>query len=305
MQKVRTELHCHNVFSNFNVGALEAPYDCSVTIRAQLQAALDAKLDAMFITNHNTLDGYKQALEYCNEHSKYSEISVYPAEEITLDNGAHIIAYGIYENIDSGQTFYETLDEIRRQGAVSSAPHPFSILDALRESAKECDIIEVFNSNNADVLSNARAVTFADEHSMVGVAGSDSHVSSTLGRCVNIIDAETNLDSMLDSLSSGRVSICETGYATGREAIEHIRYKIENSAEYIDEYMTRFYPHSRHIFSLLLKLFHKNPNSRLWMLLYKIAVIGMRRISRKINFENHDTSLMDSRNLASMARIAI
>ncbi len=305
MHGIRTELHCHNVFSNFNVGSMEAPYDCSVTVDAQLRAALDAGLDALFVTNHNTLDGYAQALDYAGDHARYSGISVYPAEEITLDGGAHVIAYGIYKEIEAGQTLHETLDEIRRQGAVSSAPHPFSILDALRESAAECDMVEVFNSNNADVISNARAATFADEHDMVGVAGSDSHVSSTLGRCVNVIDAEANLDSVLDSLGAGRVSIQETGYATGREAIEHIRYKIENSAEYIDEYMARFYPHSRHFFSLLLRLFKRNPDSRLWMMLYRLAVIGMRRISHKINFENRDAAPMSGRNLASMARFAI
>lgn len=305
MQQLRTELHCHNVFSNFNVGPLEAPYDCSVTVKAQIEAARQTGLDAIFVTNHNTLDGYEQARVFCANHSKYSGISVYPAEEVTLDNGAHIIAYGIYEKIESGQSLHETLDEIKRQGAVSSAPHPFGILDALRESSKECDIIEIFNSNNADMISNVRAATFADENSMVGVAGSDSHVSSTLGRCVNVIDAEQNLDSILGSLGSGRVSILQTGYATGKEAIEHIRYKIENSTEYIDEYMERFYPHSRHFFALLLRLFKSNPNSRLWMLLYNIAVIGMKRISRKINLENHDAGLMASRNLASMAKIAI
>ena len=305
MQSIRTELHCHNVFSNFNVGALEAPYDCSITVREQLDGARAANLDAIFITNHNTLDGYAQALEYRDDHQRYADIAVYPAEEITLDDGSHVIAYGISDAIRAGLTLDEAIDEIKRQGAVSSAPHPFSILDALRESSARCDIIEVFNSNNADVISNMRAVAFADERSMVGVAGSDSHVTSTIGRCVNAIDAEQNLDSVLDSLAHGRVSILEAGYATGREAIDHIRYKIENSAEYIDEYMARFYPHSRHFFALLLRLFRKNPESRIWMLLYKIAVRGMKRISRKINLECYDATPMASRNLASMARMAV
>lgn len=305
MQEIRTELHSHNVFSNFNVGAHEAPYDCGVTVRDQLDAARRSGLDAVFVTNHNTLDGYAQALEYCADHERYAGMRVYPAEEITLEDGSHVIAYGIGEEVRPGQTLGQTLDEIRRQGAVSSAPHPFSILDALRESAAECDIMEVFNSNNADVISNVRAAAFAEEHSMVGVAGSDSHVASTVGRCVNAVEAEDGLDSMLDSLRRGRVSILRAGYATGQEAIDHVRYKIENSAEYIDEYMARFYPHSRHFFALLLRMFRRNPESRLWMLLYQVAVRGMRRISRKINIEGRDAGPMASRSLAGMARMAI
>ena len=302
---MRTELHCHNVFSNFNVGPLEAPYDCSVGVREQLDGALAAGLDAIFVTNHNTLDGYGQAREYASTHARHAGIAVYPAEEITLDDGSHVIAYGISSRVRPGRSLGETLDAIRAQGGVSSAPHPFSILDALRERAAECDIMEVFNSNNADIISNARAASFADERSMVGVAGSDSHVASTIGRCVNVIDAEESLDSALESLRRGRVSICEAGYATGSEAIDHIRYKIENSAEYIDEYMARFYPRSRHFFALLLRAFRKNPDSRLWILLYRIAVAGMRRISRKINLEGHDVGPMAARSLGGMARMAI
>ncbi|RNJ73920.1 MAG: PHP domain-containing protein [Thaumarchaeota archaeon S15] len=254
---MRAELHCHNVFSNFNVGPLEAPYDCGVTVREQLDGALAAGLDAIFVTNHNTLDGYAQAREYARTHGRHARIAVYPAEEVTLDDGSHVVAYGISERVRPGMGLGETLDAIRAQGGVSSAPHPFSILDALRERAAECDIIEVFNSNNADTLRR------------------------------------------------GRVSICEAGYATGREAIGHVRYKIENSGEYIDDYMARFYPRSRHALALLLRAFRSHPDSRLWMLLYRLAVAGMRRISRKINLEGHDASPMAARTLGGMARMAI
>jgi len=86
-------------------------------------------------------------------HERHARIAVYPAEEVTLDDGSHVIAYGISERIRPRMGLGETLDAIRAQGGVSSAPHPFSILDALRERAAECDIVEVFNSNNADVIS--------------------------------------------------------------------------------------------------------------------------------------------------------
>ncbi|RNJ71596.1 MAG: PHP domain-containing protein [Thaumarchaeota archaeon S14] len=256
MRSIRAELHCHNVFSNFNVGPLEAPYDCGVTVREQLDGALAAGLDAIFVTNHNTLDGYAQAREYARTHGRHARIAVYPAEEVTLDDGSHVVAYGISERVRPGMGLGETLDAIRAQGGVSSAPHPFSILDALRERAAECDIIEVFNSNNADIISNARAAAFAAERSMVGVAGSDSHVASTVGRCVNAIDAEDSLDSVL-------------------------------------------------ALALLLRAFRSHPDSRLWMLLYRLAVAGMRRISRKINLEGHDASPMAARTLGGMARMAI
>ncbi len=302
--QLRSELHCHNTFSNFNVGEQEPPYDCGVTIQRQMEQAYINGLDAIFVTNHNTLAGYEQLRQYAHDHEKYESIHVVPAEEITASDGSHVIAYGIRELIRPGLCFEEIIDEIRRQDAVSSAPHPFSLLDALREKSSECDLIEVFNSNNVDVLANAKAAIFAKENGLVQVAGSDSHVPSTLGRCTNIIESEKNTDGMLAALRRGRVSIESAGYATAQETIEHLRYKISNSSEYIQEYMAQFYPHSRRIFSLLMRLFERNPNSYLWILMYRFATFAMRRISNKINFQDIDPEPMKGRDIGTMLRMA-
>jgi predicted metal-dependent phosphoesterase TrpH len=208
--QIHTELHCHNSFSNFHVGAEEPAYDCDVSIRDQLERSYNLGLDAIFVTNHNTLDGYRQLLEYKNDHKKFKNIDVFPAEEITTNTGEHVLAYGVHDAIAPGISFEEIMDEIRKQDAVSSAPHPFSLINALRESAKKCDMVEVFNSNNVDVLSNARATQFALDNDMVQVAGSDSHVLSTLGRCVNVIDSENNLDDILYAMKQGKIEISQT-----------------------------------------------------------------------------------------------
>ncbi|KAF6242962.1 metal-dependent phosphoesterase [Nitrosopumilus sp. b1] len=304
MEQLRAELHCHNEFSNFHVGKLDAPYDCNITIQEQIEKSYQLGLDSLFVTNHNTLDGYRELLNYKNDHEKFKNIQIYPAEEISTNDGSHIIAYGISEPIKSGLSFEEILDEIKKQDAISSAPHPFSLLDALRDKAQNCDLIEVFNSNNVDVLANTKATIFAQEHNITGVAGSDSHVLSTLGRCVNVIESENNLDSILSAMKHKKISIQQTGYATAKETIDHLRYKIDNSTEFIHDYMTQFYPKSKKIFSLLLELFERNPNSYLWILFYKFAIFAMKRISRKINFQDYDPFPMKDRNISSMLKMA-
>lgn len=302
---VKTELHCHNSFSNFHVGAEETPYDCDISIRDQLERSLQLELDSIFVTNHNTLDGYKQLLEYKNNHEKFKSIQVYPAEEVTIDTGAHVLAYGIHEEIPAGITLDELIDEVKGQGGISSAPHPFSLLDALRDDAKKCDMVEVFNSNNIDVLSNAKATDFAMTNNMTKVSGSDSHVLSTLGRCVNIIDSENNLDSILQSLKHGKVTISKTGYALQNETMEHLKYKINNSKEYLSEYIKENYPNSEWLLKLLLKIYDLNQNSYLWSLFYKIGIYLMKRISQKINFQNQDPNFMKERNLGTMFKMAL
>lgn len=302
---VKTELHCHNSFSNFHVGEEEPPYDCDISIRDQLERSYSLGLDAIFVTNHNTLDGYKQLLEYKNDHAKFQNISVFPAEEITIDTGAHVLAYGIHDEIKSGITLDELIDEVHKQGGITSAPHPFSLLDALRDSAKKCDMVEVFNSNNVDVLSNAKATQFALDNDMIQVSGSDSHVLSTLGRCVNVIDSENNLDDILQSMKKGQIEISQTGYALQYETMDHLKYKINNSKEYLVEYISEHYPNAKWLLTLLLRIYNSNQNSHLWSLFYKIAIHLMKRISQKINFQNHDPAFMKDRNLSTMFKMAL
>ena len=302
---IKAELHCHNVFSNFHVGGREPPYDCSVSVRDQLERALGLGMDAIFVTNHNTMDGYRQLRDYQRDHPKFGGVSVFPAEEITTDTGAHVLAYGIHSEIRPGMTLDETLDEIRRQDGVSSAPHPFGLLDALRGEAAKCDMIEVFNSNNVDVISNARASEFALDRGMTQVAGSDSHVLSTLGRCVNVVDAENTLDGALLGMRRGRISIERTGYASESETLEHIKYKIDSSRDYLARYIRDEYPDSGWLLSFLLRMYGLNRDSYLWSILYRIAVRLMRRLSDKVNRGGLDPRFMRDRNLGEMLRMAV
>ena len=267
--------------------------------------ALQQNLDAIFVTNHNTLSGYDAILKCKKNHSKFQDIMVYPGEEITTDTGAHILAYGIHDEIPSGLPLDVVLDEIRKQDAVSSAPHPFSLLDAIRHDAIQCDMIEVFNSNNIDIISNARAAEFAATHSMTCVAGSDSHVSHTMGRCVNTIHSSNNLDSILDSMRHGHITIEQTDYANRSETLDHLQYKIRNSRQYLEDYIEEHYPSSRWLLRLLLHTYCSKPNSILWTLAYRLGVYLMSRVSSKVNQMGADPSFMKNRDLYSMLRMAI
>lgn len=293
------------MFSNYHVGDREPPHDCNISIRDQLQAALDLGINSLFVTNHNTMDGYEQLQQYRRDHEKFKDISVFPAEEVTTDTGAHVIAYGIHTEIKPGITIDEVIDEVGRQDGVSSAPHPFGLLNALRYDASKCDLVEVFNSNNIDITSNARALEFASEHGMTGVAGSDSHVLSTIGRCVNVIDTENSLDDALHAMKHDKIRIEQTGYARESETLEHIKYKIDNSEDYLTQFIKEEYPNSAWFLSFLLRIYNSNRDSFLWPVFYRIAVRLMKRLSAKINVDDLDPSFMMDRNLTTMLRMAV
>jgi len=305
MEYLRAEMHCHNVFSNGHVGSLEPIHDCNVTIPQQLEQAYLAGLNVLFVTNHNTIDGYKQMLEYKKNHQKFDELKVYPAEEVTTNNEAHVLVYGIDHVIKSGLSLHEILDEAKKQNAVTVAPHPFSLLDALRDDSIYCDLFEVFNSSNVDVYSNLRAKNFASERDLHVVAGSDSHVRSTIGRSTNLIHSENKLDSVIDAMKHHNVSIENTEYVQPKEALEHIRYKIQNSAFFIDKYTSQFYPRALWPIKLLYKLYMIDPEGIFWNIFYRISIVALRRISRKINFEGYDHRLFRERNLVNILKMII
>jgi predicted metal-dependent phosphoesterase TrpH len=218
---LRVETHCHNVFSNHNNYLSRLPFDCGVTLEEQLENAHLQKLDVMFVTNHNTLDGYSQILEYKQNHEKYQKLEIYPAEEITINNKGHVLAYGIENEIKPGMTLDETLDEIKKQNGISCAAHPFAVSNGIREEAKKCDIIESFNSNNVDIFSNLIAERFTKQNNLKSIVGSDSHVKSTIGRSINTVESEINPDSILEKLKKGMFKTGKLDYATKGEMHEH------------------------------------------------------------------------------------
>ena len=302
---LKAELHCHNVCSNGNVGALEPIYDCNVTISKQLEQAYVAGLDVLFVTNHNTIDGYKQMLEYKKNHQKFDALNVYPAEEVTTNNESHVLVYGIDHTIKSGLSLPEILDEVKKQDAVTVAPHPFSLLDALREDSIYCDLFEVFNSSNIDVYSNLKAQKFSDEKGLHVVAGSDSHVQSTVGRSTNLIHSDNKLDDVIGAMKHHKITIDKTAYLQPKEALEHIRYKIENSAFFIDKYTSQFYPRALQPIKLLYKLYMIDPEGIFWNIFYRMSIFALKRISKKINFEGYDHRLFRERNLVNILKMAI
>ena len=302
---LKAELHCHNVFSNGNVGALEPIYDCNVTISKQLEQAHAVGLDVLFVTNHNTIDGYKQMLEYKKNHQKFDALNVYPAEEVTTNNESHVLIYGIDHSIKSGLSLHEVLDEAKKQDAVTVAPHPFSLLDALREDSTYCDLFEVFNSSNVDVYSNLKAKNFAKEKGLHVIACSDSHVQSTIGRSTNLIHSENKLDSVIDAMKHHQITIENTAYVQPKEALEHIRYKIENSAFFIDKYTSQFYPRALWPIKLLYKLYMIDPEGIFWNMFYRMSISALKKISRKINFEGYDHHLFRERNLVNILKMAL
>ena len=295
MAILNAELHCHNLFSNYQNSSARLPFDCGIRIEDQLNAALQKGIEVLFVTNHNTLDGFHQILEYRNDHSKFSSIKIYPAEEITIEGQGHVLAYGLHRRIRPGMTLEETLDEIKKQGAISCAAHPFAVTNGIREKAEKCDMMESFNSNNVDRFSNIIAERFAKEHNIKSIAGSDSHVLSTMGKCVNAIESENNLDSIMQAMRQGKLQATSRDYASNDQVFEHAFYIISSSKDLLLDYALKHHPRAYSAARWALNSFTSNPDSRIWRSLASLVLFLTKRASEKVNIQGYDPQIFSDR----------
>ncbi|MDW3625524.1 MAG: PHP-associated domain-containing protein [Nitrososphaeraceae archaeon] len=281
------------------------PFDCGVTIEDQLYLAYEKKIDALFITNHNTLKGYKQMVEYRDNHEKLRRIKIYPAEEITINTKGHILAYGIYETIKPGMDIDETLDAIKKQNAVSCAAHPFAVSNGIREKAIKCDMIETFNSNNIDHYSNIVAEKFSSDNHMISIAGSDSHVLTTFGRCINSIEAENKLDSILQEMLKRKSKILKAELALKEELFEHAYYMLSASKDHLLNYILVHHPSKFSLVKWTLDSFLSKPNSKLWKILGSLGLYLSKRVSKKVNMKGHNPYVFQDRSWKTLISMSL
>jgi predicted metal-dependent phosphoesterase TrpH len=281
------------------------PFDCGVTIEDQLYLAYEKKIDALFITNHNTLKGYKQMVEYRDNHEKLRRIKIYPAEEITINTKGHILAYGIYETIKPGMDIDETLDAIKKQNAVSCAAHPFAVSNGIREKAIKCDMIETFNSNNIDHYSNLVAEKFSSDNHMISIAGSDSHVLTTFGRCINSIESENKLDSILQEMLKRKSKILKAELALKEELFEHAYYMLSASKDHLLNYILVHHPSKFSLVKWTLDSFLSKPNSKLWKILGSLGLYLSKRVSKKVNMKGHNPYVFQDRSWKTLISMSL
>jgi predicted metal-dependent phosphoesterase TrpH len=154
-----------------------------------VQRCLDIGIDCIAVTDHHTIAG---ALEV----KQIAPFKVIVGEEMLTTRG-EIMGLFLSEEIPSRLTPIETVARIKAQGGLVCVPHPFDRFrphsrlrrDVLEALVPDIDLVEVFNSRTYLLSDSARALEFARGHGLPGIAGSDAHVVSEIGRsCVELPD---------------------------------------------------------------------------------------------------------------------
>lgn len=249
---MKVELHSHTYYSR----GTKVFYDGIEKPETMILRAKKIGLGALAVTDHNTTFGWKEAKAAGKKHG----VVIIPGEEITSSHG-HVTALGIQETIRPGLSIFETVDIVHSQGGIAIAVHPFDIKhDGLRNNAKACDAVEIFNGNNVDRISNIRARNFALKNKMIMVAGSDAHTAAMVG--LGVINTKaTDVDSIIKSIKKGTVTP-EYRYPPVSVLKDCAVARLKMSYDHVSNYMEENYAPTRKFFGKkLLGLVNKSPGS--------------------------------------------
>jgi predicted metal-dependent phosphoesterase TrpH len=186
----KLDLHVHTWFSK----------DGIYPPRLVLKTALKKGLDAIAITDHNSIRGLGEAKSNAND------IIVIPGIEVDTNEG-HVIGLGIDRLIKPWLSAAETIELIRGEGGITVIPHPFDYLRhgvGSRVKTLKADAIEIMNSRSNTPFSNSFARRTAHKMESPITAGSDAHLAEDVGNAYMIIEEEgkPSLDSILSLLIS-------------------------------------------------------------------------------------------------------
>ena len=159
-------------------------------------------LQAVALTDHNTVDGHGQMAEACRAEG----LLFIPGIEVTSLDG-HILAYGVKTAPKQGRSAVETIEEIHALGGIASAAHPervYTGISTLAIRASRFDAVEVFNSQSA-AHHNAQARRVAEELHLPITGGSDAHSRHrvSMGFLAMELESET-MDDCLHQILKGK-----------------------------------------------------------------------------------------------------
>ncbi len=170
-------------------------------VAAHLEAAVEAGLNCIAVTDHDDLRPGLLAVDYAARNNL--PLLVIAGMEITTEQG-HLVAIGIEAPLPSWREMTETVDAIRERGAISILPHPF--FPKLRER-RDVNAIERFNSRygDFDIHENGVAIiASSDAHSPADIAASPYQMQVCVGSLTWESVAEAILHQRLEIIQEDR-----------------------------------------------------------------------------------------------------
>ncbi|NIR87586.1 PHP domain-containing protein [Candidatus Bathyarchaeota archaeon] len=188
---LKIDLHIHTCYS----------YDATTTLREVIAYAKKRGLDGVAITDHDTVEG---ALKLAQKNT--ADLLIVPGVEITTQRG-HILALNVTAPIPPRLRTLETIQRIHEIGGIAVAAHPavFYKGGIRRKIVSGFDAVEVINSTAFPFfLSTQLSQKLAFSLNLPQTAGSDAHHPSGIGLAYTLIEADPDVDEIIQAIKRGR-----------------------------------------------------------------------------------------------------
>lgn len=195
---LKIDLHVHTCYST----------DAFTTLKEVVFYAKRQGLDGVAITDHNTIEGALRA-----KKGKTDNFVLIPGTEASTTKG-HMLGLNITEAIPQGLEPSETAEIIREMGGIAVAAHPSTFMkNSLRshtlQKGMRLDAIEVVNSASFPFfLSTYLNRRIARGLGLPQTGGSDSHIPETIGLAYTLIDADPDIEQIVQSIRRGLTKAC-------------------------------------------------------------------------------------------------
>jgi len=194
---IRVDLHVHTIFSG----------DATINPKLLVDALYaHSTVKGVAITDHDTLQGFFQVRKLA---TVYRDLLVIPGVEATTREG-HFILLGIEEKPPYMSTLESVVDFAMERAALIVIPHPYRV-HGIGDAAEKtrADAVEIMNPW-ATPRENKLAEELAKARNLPGVAGSDAHNLSQLWAAYTEVDAQPDVDSVLNAVKNGQVKAVST-----------------------------------------------------------------------------------------------
>ncbi len=199
---VNFDFHIHTHYSR----------DSTINPKNVIKIAKNNGLDAIAITDHNTIKGGLEVARLNN----LDDFTVLVGAEIKTSL-CEITGLLLNEEISTNDPFC-VIDEIKDQGGITILPHPFRnpFLSNLNTQEKipfniikKIDAIEVFNARTS-LVDNEKALLLATKMHKPMVAGSDAHFYPEIGNVHVKIPSFDNIDRFKENILARKTIIEKT-----------------------------------------------------------------------------------------------